>query len=358
MDALERLYPDLRLPRAPLGRFPTRVHRLESPSAQTGCDLWVKRDDETAARYGGNKVRKLEWLLGEARERGARRVLTLGAAGSHHVLATGLYARAHGIETTAVLVPQPATAHVGRNVLADLGAGIELVPARSDAEGALRIAALSGRLTLRDGAAPYTIMVGGSSALGTIGFVAAGIEFAEQVRAGACPAPEVVFVPLGSGSTVAGLLCGLRLAGLRTDVVGVRVTGTPLSGRRWVTSLARRARALLAAHSRLVPEILLPADPLRGGSDVLIDSRHLGRGYGHPTPEGDEATRLAAEEGITLDPTYTAKTFAAMMEHARARKGRTMLYWHTLSSADIGDLVELGRGVPVPTALRRYVALV
>jgi 1-aminocyclopropane-1-carboxylate deaminase/D-cysteine desulfhydrase-like pyridoxal-dependent ACC family enzyme len=320
---------------------------LESLSRRTGSDLWVKRDDESSERYGGNKVRKLESTLGEAREKGAVRVLTIGAAGSHHVLATGLYARMLGLATTAVLVPQPPTTHVARNVLAGLGAGIELVGARSDAEGAVRFAALAASLALRDGVRPYLLAVGGSSASGTIGYVDAAFELAAQVRAGEMPMPDEVWVPLGSGATVAGLLLGTRLAALETRVVGVRVTGGPFSSRPYVTWLARRALARLRQSNAGVPEVAPGAFGLEEG--------HIGEGYGHPTPAGEEATRLAEGEGLSLDPTYTAKTFAAFLAAARARPGRTLLYWHTLSSADVSDLVEAGRASPIPPVLRRYV---
>ncbi|MCC6764523.1 MAG: pyridoxal-phosphate dependent enzyme [Deltaproteobacteria bacterium] len=330
--ALERRFPALagRLPRLPLAVLPTPAHRLANLGRDVGlADLWVKRDDLTGAPYGGNKVRKLEWLLADARARGHRSVLTTGALGSNHALATAIYARASGFRAHLVLIPQPVTEHVRRALVLDhaYGAAIHAVPsigaARRRVLGLIALGALAGDR-------PYLVATGGSSAVGTLGYVNAGLELAEQVAAGTLPEPAAVVVPLGSGGTVAGLVAGLRLGGLATRVLAVRVTDLlPLSP-RFLARLAARALAMLA---RLGAGAL----PAIAPGDFDIRSEWLGPGYGVVTPEAvDAARRLAATEGLRLETTYGAKALAGALAlgQAPAWRGRPLLFWHTYSAAD------------------------
>src|ERR1700677_4477293 len=170
-------------PRLPLARCPTPVEALAGLSAP-GCALWVKRDDLTHHVYGGNKVRKLEYLLGDARARGAKRLVTVGAVGSHQVLATTYFGTKAGFEVEAVLVPQARTDRVVEVLRADLGLGLRAFPVGSWAAAPW---ALLGRVA----SGARLIPLGGSSAVGTEGYVDAGRELAEQVRQGAMPEPDV-----------------------------------------------------------------------------------------------------------------------------------------------------------------------
>ncbi len=300
-----------------LGTYPTRVERLPSLSRGT-ASLWVKRDDLTSDLYGGNKVRKLERLLDDARSRGARRIVTVGAAGSHHVLATAIWAREQGMEVDAVLLPQLKTPHVVENLRADLGAGAHVLPASSYPHAALRILERIAR-------GRYYIPVGGSNVLGTLAYVDAARELAAQVRAGDLPEPDVVVVALGSGGTAAGLAVGFALEAMKTRVVAVTVTDPP----RWV---ARRVRALAkAALAREAKTSGGAAPELR----LVIDDRYLGGGYGRPTESAARALSLGAGMGLTLDLTYTAKAFDAALDRVNAGNDANVLYWHTLSSAPL-----------------------
>ena len=302
-----------------LGHYPTPVEPIPALSAP-GCTLWVKRDDLTHDVYGGNKVRKLEHLLEHARARGARRLVTVGAVGSHHVLATTYFGGKAGFEVEAVLVPQPGNEHVIEVLRADLALGLRAFPVSSW------------------GAAPWTLLgriargarfitVGGSSAVGSLGYLAAGRELAVQVRAGLLPEPDVCVVALGSGGTAGGLAAGFAAEGLKTRVVGVCVSTPP-----WVLSLS--ASHLARACARRAG--FAPAGSLR----LSMDTRFLGPGYGYRTREGDEATALArTHAGLVLDPTYTAKTFASALWFVRARRALNVLYWHTLSSAPMEPLL-------------------
>lgn len=302
---------------ARFGVYPTPVERLARWSSATG-ELWIKRDDLTSTLYGGNKVRKLELVLAEAQRLEKRKVVTLGAVGSHHVLATGIYAKSLGLEVEAVVIGQPRTAHVLENLRASLGQGVRLFPASNYAEAGLVLATRIAR-------GAYFIPAGGSSKLGTIGYVDAARELAEQIARGELPEPDVIVVALGSGGTAAGLAAGVIGAGLRARVLGVTV--------------AQPARLLERNARSLAQECAEPSRAREVLARLELTRSYLGPGYGHATPEGERALREAGEEGITLDATYTAKAFAAACERVRLGRERTVLFWHTLSSASVTPLL-------------------
>jgi 1-aminocyclopropane-1-carboxylate deaminase/D-cysteine desulfhydrase-like pyridoxal-dependent ACC family enzyme len=338
-SSILRNVPGLVAPRAlQLGRYPTPVVRVASLS-RPDADLWIKRDDQTHEVYGGNKVRKLEYLLAEALARGVSRVVTVGAAGSHHVLATALFAGRAGLAVEAVLVPQPVTDHVLEVLRADVGLGLRTFPVRS--WSAVPIAMLS---RVASGAWPIT--VGGSNVTGSMGYVQAARELAAQVREGVLPEPDVCIVALGSGGTAAGLAAGFAAEGLKTRVVGVCVSTPPWALRLISLFLAR------ACARRVGVRI----GSMRGR--LAMDVRFLGAGYGHASAAGAEATGEARREaGLILDPTYTAKAFASALWHVRARQARHVLYWHTLSSAPMSLLLERAPQLTeLDPALRRLVA--
>ena len=305
-----------------LGTYPTPVEPLASLS-RPGSALWVKRDDLTSPTYGGNKVRKLERLLARAKERGASRVLTVGAVGSHLVLATAVFGKRLGLAVDAVLLPQPRTLHVVDDVRADLALGLRALPARSYAHATLRVAAeLAARRA-------FFIPVGASNVLGSLGYVDAVRELALQVRSGAMPEPDLIIVTLGSGGTAGGIAAGLALERMKTRVVGVTVA-EPLA------LLAGAARHLAV---RCVRYLGGTAPTRTIVARLEADGRWVGPGYGSSTAHGDRATKLAAGVGLTLDPTYTAKAFAAALDAVEHGRGATILYWHTLSRAPMGPLL-------------------
>jgi 1-aminocyclopropane-1-carboxylate deaminase/D-cysteine desulfhydrase-like pyridoxal-dependent ACC family enzyme len=278
----------------------------------------VKRDDLTSPRYGGNKVRKLERVLDVARENGASRIVTVGAAGSHHVLATSLYARELGIDVDAVLVPQPRTAHVVENLRA-IYARARIWPAASFPHAATIIVD-------RVACGAFYVPAGGSTEEGALAYVDAAREFLGQVDAGELPQPKVVVATLGSGGTVGGLAAGFAL--FRP---GVRIIGVTVSEPRGL--VARSARRLASACVRQVAS----GSPERA-IDLEITDRYLGRGYGYATPACEAAIRMAAGYGLTLDATYTGKACAAALD--RPPSDDPVLFWHTLSSAPMAPLLE------------------
>ena len=303
------------VPRLALGDYPTRVERIDALCTDR-CALYVKHDDAASPVYGGNKVRKLEPILADAKKRGSRRLVTVGAAGSHHVLATTLFAREHGLRAAAVLVPQRRTPHAVTNLRVAIGAGLEPFVASGYPEVPLRVlAAMRADSTF--------VALGGSNDLGTLGYVLAGLELGDQVARGELPEPDLVVAPLGSGGTVAGLAVGLEAAGLRTRVMGVAVSAPEgmfgAMARRLVARVARRVGVAKGAAQKRIEVV---------GTEI-------GEGYGIPTARGDEATARARSVGLTLDPTYTAKAFAATLDEVARGEAKTVVFWQTLSSASL-----------------------
>jgi len=317
-----------------LACLPTPVEELSGLGRR---GLWVKRDDLSSPLYGGNKVRKLEFLLGAARASGARTVLTMGASGSNHLLATALHGLELGLRTAGVVFPQPDSPAVREKARAYRGARVELFRTPSKYLLPWAVAAALARLRLREGRFPALIPGGGSSPLGALGFVNAGLELAEQVRAGALPAPEAVFVAYGTGGTAAGLALGLQLGGLSSRVVAVRVIDRLMANRPRLARLAAATARLLRQHA---PGLDLPRAPL-GALEIRPDQ--LGRGYGHPTPAAEEARDAFAGVGLGLELTYTAKAAAAFLGAARRTTG-PLLFWLTHSAADIGRWLAAGGG--------------
>lgn len=315
------------VPWRPLGSYPTPVESLPLPEGAGGVNLLVKRDDLTSALYGGNKVRKLEHFLAEAELLGRDTLVTLGGLGSNHCLATVLHGRASGFAAELSLFDQPVTPAVRANVKGFLHAGARLHYAGGQAAAMLATRRIMDGIRRRGGR-PYFINVGGTSRLGTVGYVAAALELAEQVRAGELPEPDRVFVALGTCGTAAGLVAGLRIAGLRTRVSAVRVTGLFPANRLMVRYFARDvARWLHAADPTILPVRIGVGD-----FDVVPDYR--GPGYGVATDEAEAAVRWAAPR-LGLETTYTGKALAACLDYCvnGARPGETVLFWHTYSAA-------------------------
>ena len=307
---------DLTLPHDDLGTFPTPV--------EPALGIWVKREDRSSAAYGGNKVRKLRWILPEVRRRGGD-LLTLGAIGSHHLLACAIHGNQHGVRTHALVFPQPETPHVQRN-WATLQKHAHRIWYDTSELGLPFQALAAAREVKRErGHWPMFVWAGGSTPLGSLGWVEGGLELGEQVRRGECPEPDRIYVALGSGGTVAGLLVGLELAGLKTQVHAVRVVDRLFANGTVVRWLARRAAALIAAHGGPTVRV----DPAR----LVVHHDRFGPGYGVETPQGAAAIAKGRDAGLAVEPTYTGKTLAAAL--AGAQDGGVVMFLDSLSSAQL-----------------------
>ena len=335
-----------------LAVLPTPVRPLAGLSAAAaGSDLWLKDDGPSSPHYGGNKVRKLELLLAAARGAGARTVLTFGYAGSNHATATAVHAARLGIRSISILLPQQNAAYLRRNLLVSAAVGAELheYPSTSALVAGCALAML--RCSLREGRRPYVIAPGGSSALGTVGFVNAAFELAGQVEAGLLPLPGLIYAAAGSLGTVVGLGIGLAALGLPTRIVGVRVVERRFVNPSRALALWRKTVALLRAHDASFPDV---GDP---GERLALRDECFGGLYARQTPEAAEARRLARKlEGLELDVTYTAKTLACVLADARAGRlaDTPVLFWNTCNSSDLSRLAADAKPSALPRRLRRY----
>jgi len=312
-----------RLPRlVDLVPFTPLADGLPTPVERRTDRLWVQRDDLTASAYGGNKVRKLEFTLPVAMRRGGP-VLTAGGTGSHHVLSAATYARGLGLELEAVVFPQPSTDDSRRTAAAlrSLG-GVRITAIASPY---LMPVALAARLAALAPRSPYLLWPGASTPLGALGHVSAGLELVAGYATAGDPEPHDVVVALGSGGSTVGLAIGLALGGWRrARVVGVRVADRIVTNRAALAPMMTGTMALLAAGGSVVR-------PPR----LAIDGRWMGPGYGHPTAAGEEATARAADLGLALEPTYTAKAFAAAL--ALVADGRRVVFVQTFAGAGAGS---------------------
>lgn len=323
------------LPRVKLGVWPTPVERLSFLERRHGLPpFYVKRDDLSSPHYGGNKVRKLEFTLADALRQGCRVVMTMGAAGSNHVLATAIHGRRLGLKTVALLFDQPCAEYVRRNLLLDARFGVQFRWASSIP--LVPVAYLRERIYhLGMGERVYWLGPGGSSVLGCLGYVNAGLEIAEQVERGLLPEPGIVVTAMGTHGTAAGLWVGLKLAGLGSRVVGVGVVETAYCNPFLWARLANRVARLLEGMDESIRV------PRARPSGLLFVGDQLGRGYAHLTREDVQAVREAYElEGLKLEGTYTGKALAGALRLGSDGAGKPVLFVNTYNSADLSHLIE------------------
>ncbi|NPV69520.1 MAG: D-cysteine desulfhydrase family protein [Firmicutes bacterium] len=307
------------IPRVRLATLPTPLE--EAPrlgEALGGIRLFVKRDDNTGLALGGNKARKLEFLMADAVKQGADTVITTGGPQSNHARMTAAAARKLGMRPVLVLEGKKPSERQG-NLLLDelLGAEVSFVPEDADLDA--EMARVAERLRA-GGARPYIIPLGGSSALGSIGYVLAAMEIVDQSIAAGI-APDRVYTSGGSGGTLAGLLLGMKVFAPQVAVWGISV------GRREPDLIQRIVRKAEEAARLAGLPVSVTED------DVHVDDDYVGPGYGIPSPECIKAIRLAAEtEGLILDPVYTGKTLAGLAGHVKrglVRSGETVVFLHT-----------------------------
>jgi len=327
-------YPALRtkLPCLELGTLPTAVSRMAKLGAEPKLpSLWLKHDDLTAETYGGNKIRKLEFLLADALQRGCSTVLTFGGLGSNHALATSINCRRLRLRCVAVLTPEPPTDAVRRTLRyhQQLGTRLELAATYAD------VRATAERLIAELGAQQvFELPFGGSTWLGAVGFVNAAFELEAQIRAGELPRPDYIYVGCGTTSTTAGLALGFALAGAPIKIEAVQVTPDSIQPVRRCAELYNQAGTELR---QLDSSVTIPS---ANAYTVNVRRDQLGDGYALPTAAGREAAELMQLEGIPASLTYTAKAMAALIADARAGllRDRNVLFWNTYNSRPYPNL--------------------
>ena len=318
----------LKIPRLSFGEFSTPVERLPGLSRRLEReDIYIKRDDLTSRLYGGNKVRKLEFLLADALREGAQRVITSGGAGSNHALATAIYGKKVGLKTVLMLFRQPNSYSVRHNLLMNLASGAELIHHDTYQEHTQAFEESVRRYEAADGKTPYVIPLGGSSPRGAIGYVNAGLELAAQIAAGELPSPSRIYLALGTMGTAMGLLLGLKAAGVKTHLQAVRAVPTYVAGRDKCNFLFNQTNKLLREMDPSFPSCTI------GPDDLTIREEYFGEKYGLFTTEAlAAATLLRESDGIILDGTYTGKACAAFLADVRNDSGEPVLFWNTKSS--------------------------
>ena len=321
-----------RLPRVTLATLPTPLHELHRLRDALGGHrrsprILVKRDDLTGLAGGGNKARKLEFLVADALREGATTLVTTGGAQSNHARMTAAAGRMVGLGTSLVLTADTDAPEIQGNLLLDhlFGAEVHFIRAGDDpalATGpgeAETVAEVVAALRAR-GERPYVIPIGGSSPVGVLGYIAGTVELVAQLEA-AHERPIRLYVAAGSRGTAAGLVMGASLAHAPYRVHGVAVSGGDPAKSTRAAEIANHAAELIGSPVRLA------------AGDFETDQSQIGPGYGRDTPACLEAITLVARtEGILLDPVYTGKAMAGLLADIRAgaiTPSETVVFLHT-----------------------------
>jgi len=309
------------LPRHRLAHLPTPLEELKTLSRElAGPDILIKRDDQTGLALGGNKTRKLEFLVGAALEQGADTLVTLGAAQSNHCRQTAAAAAKAGLRCELILngkKPDMANGNLLLNEL--LGANLHWI---ERPQRAAKLSELDAQLHAQ-GRKPYVIPVGGSNGVGATGYVVAMLELAEQLRAVGRRVDHHVF-GTSSGGTQAGIVLGARIAGFTGRLHGLSIDKNDPEHFEYETEVAQIANDCAAYIG----------SPVRVAcDDVKVVYGYKGEGYGMVGDLERNAIRLLARsEGIVLDPVYAGRAFGALVDLIRKgvfQKGETVLFWHT-----------------------------
>lgn len=316
----------------PLAFTPTPLHLLSKLSKHLGGpEIFIKRDDCTGLAGGGNKTRKLEFLIADALDKEATCVITAGGLQSNHVRQTAAAAARYGLKCHLVLVrnvdwQDPAYQTSGNLVLDKLlGAEVTIHPGGSDRDRIM--AELASDLT-KAGETPYIIPVGGSNAVGALGYASALMEIHEQCRSLGL-SPKALYHATSSGGTQAGLIAGMITLKRPFPILGVEVDGDP-------TPVSDAIKAI-------VPETLERLGRFESwdpAQDLQVVTGYGGSNYGIPSDAGNEAIELLARtEGILLDPVYSGKAFAGLVDHIRQdrlTKSDTVIFLHTGGAQALG----------------------
>jgi len=332
-DFLKERFPRLgnQLPRSDFATLPTPVRQHEVLFQGSSGRISVKYDNLTGSLYGGNKIRKLEYIFPRAAKKHCLRIATFGAAGSNHALATALYAREAGFDCTCFLSHQAKTPLVAATLNLHIRNGTELV--RYGGTYSSRIKVLREHLWGRHA---WVIPMGGSSWLGTVGFVAAGLELAAQIADGDDSPPDRLYVGAGTMGTAAGLALGLALAGMPTEVHAVRVSDVSIMNQQALNELMQKTTLMMHRCDDTVPANLAER------ANIRIRDDFFGPGYAQGTEATASAIEFSSSElNLALETTYTGKTMSALLADWQeiAAENLKVLYWHTYNSVpfDIPD---------------------
>jgi D-cysteine desulfhydrase len=307
------------LPRERFGLLPTPLAPAPALARAIGLnELWIKHDELIGFGFGGNKVRGLELLIGDAKARGADTVVTGAGAQSNHVRASAAAAAHAGMDCVAAYWGEEPSAVQGNLMLTRLlGAQTRFSNSQDRAQVDVAITQIAQELR-NAGRKPYAIPRGGACALGVLGHVLAVRELMQQCEAQGLK-PATIWLAVGSGGTLAGWLLGSKLLGAAWRIEGVTVSRPAQEVRARVATLAFEAAQVLGA------DVAIDADA------AIVHDAFIGAGYGGATAEGGAAIQLAARcQGVFFDPTYTGKAFAGLAAHAPRLAGAgPVVFLHT-----------------------------
>lgn len=326
------------LPREKIGFFPTPLHKLNKISESYDIEVWIKRDDLTGPSiFGGNKTRKLEFLLAEARQQGADYIITYGATQSNHAMQTATACCKLGLKAILYLVAviEPDKERLLGNLLIDriMDAEVHIESKSVDDTGEAverlhRAAARRMQELEAEGHRCYEIPVGGANATGSLGYAQAMLELAGQIeQEPGLDGFDYIYHAIGSGGTLAGLLAGRELLSEDYTLVPVDVGLAKPDYQEKIALWAEQTLGMLGIERAIAED------------SFLIDYSHSGPGYEIPSPESSLALKtLAREEGILVGPVYTAKALAALLadlQSGKIEKGSRVLFWHTGGGSEL-----------------------
>jgi D-cysteine desulfhydrase len=282
---------------------------------ENGTRFWIKDDAGCSAIYGGNKVRKFEFLLGSAQQRGQKKLIVHGDVESHTVQACGLLGRQAGFQVQAVVFPYRNQSFETPELDRLTAAGV-----RIHRRGSMLATVLYAHwLGWRTGA--WVVPLGASTAVATLGHVSAALELLEQLRQERRGQPKRIYIPFATGGSVAGLLIGLALGGGATQVVAVQTVERIIANRRRLCQLVRATLALLGrggdAYERCMEHL------------EMIDGRYLGSGYRDVPKPTESAIAVAARQDLQLEPAFSGKAFAALLDALPEYPHGELLFWNT-----------------------------
>ncbi len=328
-----------------LKNIPSPIERLEDLEAHLGLKegaIYIKRDDKNHDIYGGNKLRKFEFLFGSVKKKKRKAIAAIGSVGTNHGLASGIIARSFNppLEHHLFLVPQPLSWHVQRSLLLFDYFGPTIFHYANHDIGLMRkILFFKLRhprsLVMLPGG---SLFMGIGTSVGTIGFIEAIFELKQQIDDGIIPEPDVIFVPCGSTGTAAGLIVGCNLLKLKTKVKAIAVSAKRIANENAIIKNFEKVLSYLAKKDEQFQNISISKDSFE------IDYNYLGSDYGVVTESSKNAVDLMMElegknRGFLLETTYTGKTLAAMLDFVKKEENhnKKVLFWNTYNSNDLDE---------------------
>lgn len=330
---------------------PVEIMKNLQKKINSQANLFIKRDDLTNPIYGGNKARKLEFTMADILVKGSKRIITGGGLGSHMTVAISAFAKQFNIPVDIVLIKQPVNEHVKSNLLLDKYFGANMEYSSNYISFAADIAKKYAEGWTKDNKMPYIILPGDSNPLSDLGYVNAAFEMRKQIQEGKMPEPDYIFLAAGSCGTMAGLVAGLRLAGLKTKVVGVQVSDGFFTNENTVSGLANKTLEFIAKNSCVKTSSMKIKE-----NDFIMLHNYLGEGYGYSTSEAESTLELLKKtENINLDITYTAKAMAAMIDFAKLpeNSNKNIVFLNTYNSNDLSKESEAVNYLDLPKEFRK-----